>query len=259
MRFGIPVKNNLKLEHVLKIVEEDKELETYMKASNIMAIDRLGYSDHGPTHIKIVSNIAIKLLRMLTDAGVVPGAVESYGLKNEDAEVIVFLASAMHDIGHAVHRESHENFSIPLALPILDRTLKDIYTIEESTVIKSEVLHAIIAHQRGIKPLTLEAEIVRVADALDMKKGRARIPFQAGEINIHSVSALAVEDVRIRSGEERPIMIEVVLSNSSGIFQIDEMLKKKMENTKLKQYISVKVRIEGEEGKEKRIIHDFEL
>jgi len=257
MHFGVPIKGNEKLERILKIIEEDREVEAYMKVSNVMAIDRLGYPDHGPMHIRIVSNIAMKLLRMLIEAGVTPSSVENYGLTNDDAEVIVFLASAMHDIGHAVHREGHESFSISLALPILDRTLKEVYPIEESTIIKSEVLHAIISHQRNIEPLTLEAGIIRVADALDMKKGRARIPFQAGEVNIHSVSALAVEDVKIRKGDEKPIMIEVLLSNSSGIFQIDEMLKKKMDGTKLKEYMSVKVRIEGES--EKKIIQDFEF
>jgi len=257
MHFGVPVSDNRKLGEVITRVEADEELAAYMRASNVMAIDRLGYSDHGPTHIRIVSNIAMRLLRMLNDAGIKPSAVENYELSQEDAEVIVFLASAMHDIGHAVHREYHENFSIPLALPILDRILDGLYTIEERTIVKSEVLHAIIAHQRGIKPLTLEAGIVRVADALDMKKGRARIPFQAGEVNIHSVSALAVEDVRIAKGEEKPIEIRIILSNSSGIFQIDEMLRKKMEGTELERYMSVKVRVEGEQ--EKRIIPDFEL
>ncbi len=257
MHFGVPVSDNRKLGEVIARAEADEELAAYMRASNVMAIDRLGYSDHGPTHIRIVSNIAMKLLRMLSDAGIKPSVVENYELSQEDAEVIVFLASAMHDIGHAVHREYHENFSIPLALPILDRILDGLYTIEERTIVKSEVLHAIIAHQRGIKPLTLEAGIVRVADALDMKKGRARIPFQAGEVNIHSVSALAVEDVRIAKGEEKPIEIRIILSNSSGIFQIDEILRKKMEGTELEKYMSVKVRVEGEQ--EKRIIPDFEL
>lgn len=257
MLFGVPLNGNKKLEAVVKRAEEDKELEAYMKASNIMAIDRLGYSDHGPTHIRIVANIALKLLRMLTEAGVKPSAVEDYDMTEEDSEVIVFLASIMHDIGHAVHREHHEDFSIPLALPILERMLEGLYSVEEKTIIRSEVLHAIISHQRGIQPLTLEAGIIRVADALDMKKGRARIPFQSGEVNIHSVSALAVEDVKIKKGKEKPIVVEITLSNSSGIFQIDEMLKKKMEGTELKRYMSVKVKIEGES--EKKIINDFEL
>ena len=148
MHFGVPVSDNRKLGEVITRAESDEELAAYMRASNVMAIDRLGYSDHGPTHIRIVSNIAMRLLRMLSDAGIKPSAVENYELSQEDAEVIVFLASAMHDIGHAVHREYHENFSIPLALPILDRLLDGLYTIEERTIVKSEVLHAIIAHQR---------------------------------------------------------------------------------------------------------------
>ena len=44
-------------------------------------------------------------------------------------------------------------------------------------------------------PLTLEAGIVRVADALDMAKGRSRIPFERGRVSIHSLSAAAIESV----------------------------------------------------------------
>ena len=32
-----------------------------------MAIERMGYTDHGPTHVKIVANLALKLLRILVE------------------------------------------------------------------------------------------------------------------------------------------------------------------------------------------------
>ena len=35
----------------------------------------------------------------------------------------------------------------------------------------------------------------RVADALDMSEGRSRIPYQAGKIDIHAVSAAAIDKV----------------------------------------------------------------
>ena len=72
-------------------------------------------------------------------------------------------------------------------------------------MIVSEVLGAIISHREYGQPLTLEAGIVRVADALDMAKGRSRIPFERGRVSMHSLSAAAIEDVEItrRRGEAR--------------------------------------------------------
>ena len=58
----------------------------------------------------------------------------------------------------------------------------------------SEVLHAVLTHHEPSYPQTLEAGIVKVADALDMEKGRARIPYQEGRLNIHSISALAISE-----------------------------------------------------------------
>ena len=259
--FKIPTRQNKKLKKIVEIIEKDVELQTYWKCSNIVAIDRLGFSDHGPTHVRIVSNIGLKFLRMLVESGVKPSIVQDYRLDNDDAEIVVFMASILHDIGHAVHRENHEAFSIPLAIPIIERTLKDLYSIENQTIVRSEILHAIISHRRDLMPSTLEAGIVRVADALDMQEGRARIPFQAGEINIYSVSALAIDNVTIRKGieknKEKVIVIEISLTNSSGIFQIDEMLKKKMKNTGLEQYLQIKVNLSGKS--EKRIIEEFEV
>ena len=80
----------------------------------------------------------------------------------------------------AVHREGHEDFSLFLAEPKMRELLDGIYEEPELTVITSEVLQAITSHREYGKPLTIEAGIVRVADALDMAKGRSRIPFERG-------------------------------------------------------------------------------
>jgi metal-dependent HD superfamily phosphatase/phosphodiesterase len=102
-----------------------------------------------------------------------------------------------------------------------------------------------------VLPLTLEAGVVRVADALDMEKGRARIPFQSGRVNIHSVSALAIDKVRVRKGTERPILIEIEMNNSAGIYQIDELLKDKLEKSGIRDKITIVTLVAKEE---KRIV-----
>ncbi|MFH1285060.1 MAG: HD domain-containing protein [Candidatus Micrarchaeota archaeon] len=250
--FGVPFEGNKKLMEVVKKINENKELQTYWKCSNVMALDRMGYSDHGPMHIKIAANNALELLRLLIKKGVIPSVVKNYKLTNEDAEVIVVLAVAFHDIGHVVDRASHEAFSIPIAFNMLDKMVDEIESVKANKpIIISEVLHAIIAHQKHAIPRTIEAGVVRIADALDMAEGRARIPFSIGTVNIHSVSALAIEHVEITEGGKnaKPISVKVKLANSAGIFQIDELLKKKIKGSGLEKYIQIDVEIAGEEKK----------
>ncbi len=119
------------------------------------------------------------------------------------------------------------------------------------------MLHAVIAHRWDVTCLSLEAGVLKVADALDMTEGRSRIPFESGEINIHSVSAQAVEAVTIERGEERPIRLNIELNNSAGIFQVDELLRRKLTNSTLRPYVEVFAHMEGEE--ERHLLEIYRL
>jgi len=255
--FSVPVRDNAKLQKLVDEIKKDVKLHTLWKCSNVMAIDRMGYTDHGPTHVKIVANSSLQILRILVKHGVVPSIVKNYGMKNEDAEIVVVLGSIFHDLGMTVIRNEHERFSALLALDFVDRLLRTTYSEEARTIICSEVLHAIVSHESPIKPLTVEAGIVRIADALDMEKGRARIPFEAGKVDIHSVSALSIEHVEIQEGKEKPVTIRIRMTNSAGVFQIDTLLKPRIENSGLEKYIHVLAEITGE--KERKIIEKFEI
>jgi metal-dependent HD superfamily phosphatase/phosphodiesterase len=255
--FNIPFRDNKKLKHVIDEVKKDMKLQTLWRCANVMAIDRMGYTDHGPTHVKIVSNVALKILRMLVDKKVVPSIVKNYNMKNDDAEVVVVLGSIFHDLGMTVAREGHALYGALLASQLIEKYLQPIYSEEERTIIMSEVMHCIVSHEDPIRPLTVEAGIVRIADALDMEEGRARIPFQAGKVDIHSVSALSIEKVSIQEGESKPVTIRITMSNSAGVFQIDELLKPRIENSGLQNYIHVIAEITGE--RERKIIEKFEI
>src|SRR3972149_10652873 len=102
--FNIPYRDNLKLKEVMEKIKDDKKLHAYWRCSNVMAIERMGYTDHGPTHVKIVANLSLKLLRILVAQKVEPSIVKDYGMKVEDAEVVVVLGSIFHDLGMVVIR-----------------------------------------------------------------------------------------------------------------------------------------------------------
>lgn len=253
----IPARHNPKLKKIIERVNADDELYTLWQAINYTAVKRLGMSDHGPVHVQIVVNIALKFLRLLADRGVQATSVVDYNLAIEDAEVIVALAALLHDLGMSIHRTDHELYSLFLAAPKIKELLDGIYEVPMRTILISETLHAIISHRSGGKPLTLEAGIVRVADALDMEEGRSRIPFQAGKINIHSVSAASIERISIEHGEDKPIRIVVRMSNSAGVFQLDELLKNKLAGSGLEAYVDIDASIKGET--EKKLIHTFRI
>lgn len=236
----IPTEGNKILTQVVENINKDREIKTLWKIININAIDRLGFSDHGPTHFGIVANYGLKLLKILEKNKISLSIVKDFGLTNDYAEVVVFLACIMHDLGMSIHRDGHEEFSLFLAKPLLDEVLRDL-PIEERVVVVSETLHAIISHRSSGKPYTVEAGIVRIADALDMGKGRSRISYKRGEINIFSLSDLAINKVEILEGTNKPIEIKILLENPAGIFQVDDLMKQKLKGSGLEKYIEISV------------------
>jgi metal-dependent HD superfamily phosphatase/phosphodiesterase len=249
MRIRVPVRGNRKLARLLERVNENDQLKAWWHVANVNAVKRLEINDHSWVHIQIVANIGLKLLRQLTKHGVEPAMVSDYGMTRDDAEVIVVLAALTHCIGMSVHREHHEDFSLFLAEPKLQELLTGLYEEPERTVAASEVLQAITSHRSDGHPLTLEAGILRVADALDMAKGRSRIPFERGRLSIHSLSAAAIDAVHIGDGEHTPILIEIAMNNSSGVYQVDGLLKAKLRGSGLEPYVEVVAKIETEAEK----------
>jgi uncharacterized protein len=255
--FYVPARRNAKLQTLLDAINADISLQQLWRSANINAVDRAGMSDHGPTHVRIVANISLKMLRLLVEGGVEPDIVRNYGLTAEDAEIVVVLGAALHDIGMSIHRHEHETYSLILGAPIARRLLGAIYDEPQLTIVVSETLHAVIAHRSDERTYTIEASAVKVGDALDMTQGRSRIPFEHGAVNIHSLSAAAVERVIIKSGESRPILIEVVLNNSVGLFQLDELLRPKITSSNIAAFVQVEARIDGEN--EKRLLPIYNI
>ncbi len=257
MTFEVPARHNVKLQQLVERINAETELVQLWKCANINTVERSGISDHGEVHIRIVANAALRIQRLLTEAGIEPSVVTHHQLTPDDAEVIVVLATCLHDLGIAIHRDDHERYSLILAYPKARQLLTGLYDEPALTIMVAEVLHAVIAHRAEVRCLTLEAGVLKVADALDMTHGRSRIPFEAGQVNIHSVSARAVQVVNIEKGIERPVRVAITLSNSAGIFQVDELLKRKLKNSTLASYVEVEARLEGET--EQRLVEVYKL
>jgi uncharacterized protein len=256
MRITLPARGNRALRDVVDRANHDTSLKALWHAANVNAVTRLQINDHSWVHIQIVTNIGLKLLRELRRAGVEPGMVTDYGMRQEDAEVVVVLGCLTHCLGMAIHRHGHEEMSLFLAADRLPKLLEGLYDEPEATIVQAEVLQSIISHRSDGQPLSIEAGVVRVADALDMAKGRSRIPFESGRVSIHALSAAAIEAVHIRSGQGK-VLIAIEMNNSAGLYQVDNLLRSKLHGSGLEGYLDVEATIEGES--EKRLLPSFRL
>src|SRR6266498_3580707 len=245
-----PTRGNRKLERFLEAVNADVRVRTWWYMAQITS-ERLGMSDHSWVHVQVVLNIALRLMRLLVKGGIEPAMVTDHGMRDRDAEVVVAGGALLHDVGMSIHRADHEAFSLFMVEERLRSLLADVYDEPERTVVSAEILHAIIGHRRRGEPYTLEAGVVRVADALDMAEGRSRVPVDAGRVGIHSLSAAAIDEIAIEAGEERPVRVEIKMNNSAGIFQVDDLLATKIRGTPLEGHVEVLATIEA--ATEKRL------
>ncbi len=251
-----PTRGNRKLERFLGAVNADEKVRAWWYMAQLQS-ERLGMSDHSWVHVQVVLNISLRLLRLLVKGGIEPAMVTDHGMRDRDAEVVVAGGALLHDVGMSIHRADHEAYSLFMVQSRLDSLLAECYDEPERTVVGAEILHAIIGHRRRGEPYTVEAGVVRVADALDMAEGRSRIPVEGGQYGIHALSAAAIDEVRIEAGEERPVKIEIEMNNSAGIFQVDDLLATKLRGTPLEGHVEVVAEVAGET--EKRLLPSFRL
>lgn len=249
-----------KTAQLYNLLLNDAEVDAYWNMANYVAVVKLGYNDHGPVHARVASAAAMVMMDLLVRRGVKLDVVTSGAGDLDDAFLVVLAGEMLHDAGNLIHRTGHEQASTILAHIILSRLLAEIYPNPERRYeLLSFVLSAIATHDCNPIPLTMEAAVVAVADGTDMTKGRGRIAFDLGKVDIHSVSALAIEEVRITEGKDTPIDIEVLMSESAGIFQVEQILARKLIVTPLVNYVTLRATVTGEGQPQQRILNTVAL
>jgi len=137
------------LKKAYDFLEQDEEIQTLIRMSNVMAVSRLRYNDHGVVHSRIVSGSALELFDILIEAGLKPSTI-SYGTARsvEEAKLVVLVAAYLHDIGNSVHRVEHEYVGALLAKDIIDRMFREILpnlSPANKYMLRHEIMHAIYA------------------------------------------------------------------------------------------------------------------
>jgi len=245
----IEMTDNLKLSGFAKkglmMLLENEEVQICQEFANTVSIVRLGFNDHGPVHMRKVTQNAIIMLELLKNAGIKTTLENDNTGDFEDSLLAVIFSCMLHDIGMVMGRSNHEQHSTILSFPIIDKILSVIFenNLQRRIIVRSVAMEGIAGHMGNIKVSSLEAGIVQVADGCDMTKGRARIPIAMANPprvgHIHQYSANTIEEVNITKGDELPIRIDIKMSNEAGLFQVEEVLMHKIAGSTAKKYIEL--------------------
>ncbi len=240
------LKLNTKALEMYQYLHGSPRVQSYLRTANRMAVSRLGYTDHGPVHAEVATWNALRAFEILDNTFKPNIVAEGIG-DSDDAKLVVLASTYLHDIGMVIHRTEHHQAAIQLAAPLLESKLDQIYTDPAmSTDILSAILHGIYSHDDNTQCLTFEAGITKIGDGADLTKGRTVVPYHQGKVDIHSVSAMAITDVLLAPGEEKPLQITVGMDSTAGVFQVEAVLVKKLSTTGLKDHIAVDVLVNGE-------------
>lgn len=241
----------------LRVVRDliaDEEIQAVQDYANKVSITRLGFNDHGPVHMRTVCRNALKMLKILYNAGIQTSLQRDQAGTFDDSVTAVALAAFCHDFGMSIGRQDHELYSGILAYNIIDRilmkNLPDPADLVRRVTIRSMAMEGIIGHMGTRKIHSIEAGLILVADGCDMTKGRARVPINLhtspAQGDIHKYSANSIERVSIMTGSERPIKIAVQMSAEVGLFQIEEVLLPKINSSPIRNMIELYAEVEGQ-------------
>jgi len=239
--FSVPARHNPRLQAIAERINADEELRQLWHSANVNAVDRLGLGDCGEVHVRIVANAALKLLRLLREAGHQPAAVTRHRLTPDEAEIIVVLGAALHDLGLAVHTDPA--VAARAALVLADRKVRELleglYPARERGALLAEALHAVAAQEANVDCLTLEAAVLKLADALDLTKGRARLPAEDSQHLGAANAVLGVDEVTIQRAKLPPVRVVLRVSQRDGLAAVEALLQSKLGRVPLEGLVEV--------------------
>lgn len=238
-----------KVQALMQYLLTHREIHQYHSYANVVSVRRLGYNDHGAVHARITTYNALKILRLLHEAGVASSLEREEVGTYEDAQFAVALGCFLHDLGMGVTRQDHEWHSITFADTYIREAIAQAYAPDDSlrVVLRALAHEVIVGHMAHARIHSIEAGIVLVADGTDMSAGRSRVPqgFDRDPAvgDIHRFSASAITRVDITKGESKPVRVMVQMENVTGIFQVEEVLMTKVKASPMMPYLEIGVSV----------------
>ncbi|MBD3191971.1 MAG: HD domain-containing protein [Candidatus Heimdallarchaeota archaeon] len=235
-----------KAKEMWEFLRANGDIEGAIRAGNRLAVSYLGYNDHGLDHVAIVCRNVLQILDTVKEE-ITPAIIRQEIGDIDDVALVCIAASYLHDVGHTLHRESHEITSALMAKDLIMDKLKKIYSDTNKRFdILSHIQHAIYASDEEIQCVTPEAGFVTIADGLDMCEGRSRKPYDMGKVDIHSISALSIKNVEIEPGSnDKPLRINIMMLSAAGAFQVEEIFLPKLRTSGLEEITEINTLVKG--------------
>lgn len=239
------LKSDFLIKNISFLLSND-EINLAQDFANQVSIRRIRMNDHGRVHMRKVAFYAIQIASILHNKNILMNSEEE-GWGDFDTSLFGIVYSALiHDIGMAVGRERHEFFSLSLCHDLIIKTLDHIYGENHSilkTGLRSLIIESVAGHMGNQKIYSTEAGILMVADGCDLEFGRAKPPAKYNYLprvgDIHQFSAKTITKVEIIEGNEKPIVINIHMNESAGLFQVEEVLLYKINLSPVKEYIEL--------------------
>jgi len=174
----------------LRELTQSRLLETFINKGN-EHLGAIGYTDHGPRHVALVSSLSRKILQELDYD---PRLSELAG-----------IAGYMHDIGNVINRTDHNQSGALIALEILRRI--GMQPNEISTVVSAIGNH----DEENGHPINAVAAAVILADKSHVHRNRVR-NTDVATFDIHDRVNYAVENSRLNiDGPNRMISMDLTI------------------------------------------------
>ncbi|MEM2115939.1 MAG: metal-dependent phosphohydrolase [Candidatus Woesearchaeota archaeon] len=242
------IKKECEYERVFSLFEESfLNYKHLFDVSNRIVMDIYKFNDHGPSHLLLTAKRSLQILKILKNFNY-QTTLEKIGKPLEYSYFVVLFGSLFHDVGNSIHRRDHYVFSVILSEKIIEEiSNKFCENPYDSFLLKTFTLNAIYTHDENVECTTIEGSCVSVADGCDIEEGRSRLAYSLDKKDIHAVSALAIQSINIQSYTHTiPILISVNMKHLAGIFQVDEILGKKIRSSLLRGLVKIKIDHQGE-------------
>jgi hypothetical protein len=180
-------------------VKDDAKVRSFVRMADL-ALERIGYTEHGERHVGLVARIAFNVLKRL-------------GHPERVCE-LASIAGYLHDIGNAINRDHHAQSGGVMAMQLL--TEMGMHEGDLLTVIGAIGNH----HENDGDPVSEVAAAVILADKSDVHRTRVRNPDMI-RFDIHDRVNYAVEKSFLNVDEQHRL-ITLELTIDTGISQVME-------------------------------------
>ncbi|MGE5379556.1 MAG: HD domain-containing protein [Methylocystaceae bacterium] len=177
----------------LQEIKANPLINTFIEGGNAH-LEAMGYTDHGPSHVGLVSSLSQELIARL-------------GGDDREAELAA-IAGYMHDIGNVINREGHSQAGAAMAIGILNN-------IGMPTVEVALVAGAIGNHDEGSgHPVSRVAAALILADKSHVHRNRVR-NHDVATFDIHDRVNYAVNDSELLIDDQnRRLTMRLTIDNN---------------------------------------------